>query len=64
MIEEIDQNLQAFVAANLFVKLAVGFFRFRKAAEFSHDFVHPKQYPCYLFFRVFSMGITRVIIAP
>jgi len=64
MIEEIDQNLQAFVAAKLFVKLAIGFFCFGEAAEFSYGFVHPKQYPCYLLLRMFSVGITRVIIAP
>jgi hypothetical protein len=40
MIEELHQNLQTLVASQFFVKIAIRFFSFREAAEFSRCFLH------------------------
>jgi hypothetical protein len=40
MIEELHQNLQTFVAAQFFVKIAIRFLSLREIAEFSRCFLH------------------------
>jgi hypothetical protein len=41
MIEELHENLQTFVARQLFVKIAVRFFSLREAAKFFRSFFTP-----------------------
>jgi hypothetical protein len=40
MVQQFNQNLQPFIAGQLFVKLAIGFFSLGETAKFPYRFVH------------------------
>jgi hypothetical protein len=43
MVQELKQQLQPFVAGQLFVKLAIGFFGIGEIAKLSYRFVHVRK---------------------
>jgi hypothetical protein len=44
MVQELKQQLQPFVAGQLFIKLAISFFGLGEIAKFPYGFVHSVNY--------------------
>jgi hypothetical protein len=44
MFEKVEQNLQSFVARQVFIKIAISFFSLSETAKFTYRLIHDLNY--------------------